>query len=130
MWNQTEGVYSWATAPLIMFIGGRLPLYITDIHHDSTVLTQQAPLILSRIMTIAMWGIIVIAILSTIIVPRKPLKGANKILRYSIMVGQWILFPLTMILFGSLPAIDAQTRLMIGKYLDFWVTEKSKSSTS
>ncbi len=127
LWNQTEGVYSWATAPIIMFIAGRLPLLITDINHDNSVIIQQAPLILSFIMTLAIWGVIVIAILSTVILPRRPLKGLNKLVQYSVMVLQWALFPITMILFGAIPAIDAQTRLMLGNYLDFWVTEKHRN---
>jgi cellulose synthase/poly-beta-1,6-N-acetylglucosamine synthase-like glycosyltransferase len=127
LWNQTEGVYSWATAPILMFIAGRLPLMVTDSNRDNSVIIQQAPLILSFIMTIALWGIIVIAILSTLILPRKPLKGLSKVAQYSVMVLQWALFPITMILFGAFPAIDAQTRLMIGKYLDFWVTEKHRT---
>ncbi len=124
LWNQTEGVYSWATAPIIMFIAGRLPLMITDINKDNSIVIQQAPLILSFIMTLALWGIIVIAILSTLILPPRPMKGMNKVIQYGVMVAQWALFPITMIIFGAFPAIDAQTRLMIGKYLDFWVTEK------
>jgi hypothetical protein len=37
---------------------------------------------------------------------------------------QWVFLPVTLILFGSLPALDAQIRLMLGRYMGFWVTEK------
>ncbi|MBI4091099.1 MAG: glycosyltransferase family 2 protein [Candidatus Komeilibacteria bacterium] len=130
IWNQTEGVYSWATAPIIMFVGGRLPLIVSEANRDTSFIAQQTPLILSTIMTGALWGIIVIAIMSTLILPPKPMKGFRRIIQYAIMLLQWALFPITMIVFGALPAIDAQTRLMIGKYLDFWVTEKRSESDS
>jgi len=53
--------------------------------------------------------------------PRPPEYGRFK---YLILVGQWFLLPLMMVFFTALPALDAQTRLMLGKYMGFWPTEK------
>jgi hypothetical protein len=39
---------------------------------------------------------------------------------------QWILTPINLIFFGSVPALDAQTRLLFKKYMGFWVTPKHR----
>jgi len=36
--------------------------------------------------------------------------------------------PLTLIIFGGIPSLDAQSRLMFEKYLGFWSTEKVRKS--
>jgi len=129
-WNQTEGVYSWATVPILVMFMGYLPLYLAERQGITSVLTQNAPLMLENLMRFGLIGIFLIAIFSVVILPPLPQKFKshvfNTILRYVLMLLQWIIFPVTMILFGSIPAVDAQTRLMLGKYLGFWVTEKKK----
>jgi len=124
LWNQTEGVYSWATAPILIFLLGRLPLAMASKEEQATYIAQQAPYILEFLMSVAMVGLVVTAIFSTILLPPKPKKYHWA--KYLIMVFQWIIFPISMILFGSIPAVDAQTRLMLGGRfrLGFWVTEK------
>jgi ACR3 family arsenite efflux pump ArsB len=73
-----------------------------------------------------MVGLIINAIMYTVMLPPKPSQRGHWY--YLIMVLQWVIFPFTMIIFGSIPAIEAQTRLLLGgKYrLGFWVTEKKK----
>jgi len=122
MFNQLEGIYSWATAPILILILGRLPIWMANNQPEITAIAQSAPQILQVLMTIAMIGIIISGILGTLFLPPRP-KGAKKI-RLLYMVLQWILLPITLITFGSIPATDAVTRLMLGKYLGFHVTEK------
>ncbi|MFA6428391.1 MAG: glycosyltransferase family 2 protein [Candidatus Buchananbacteria bacterium] len=123
IWNQTEGVYSWATAPLLIFILGRLPLWVANNSARSTVLLQNAPYTLEKLMQFSMLGLMVITGLYIFLLPRKP---NTKWYDYITMMLQWIVVPVTLLIFGAIPATDAQTRLMLGgKYrLGFWVTEK------
>ncbi|MFH1235838.1 MAG: glycosyltransferase family 2 protein [Parcubacteria group bacterium] len=122
VFNQLEGVYSWATTPIVIFIVGRLPLWIAQQQKNVDAIAQNAPNILSWLMSAAMLGIFLSAILGATLLPPKPPQASKW--RYCIMIFQWALLPVTLILFGSIPATDAVTRLMLGKYLGFDVTRK------
>lgn len=124
LWNQLEGVYSWATAPILIFIMGFLPLYLLDESESASVLAQNAPFMLKYLMWAAMIGLIFSAALSSLLMPNRPTHIPAW--KYIIIVIQWLFFPLTMVAFGSIPATEAQTRLLIGKYLDFRVTSKTR----
>ncbi|MDZ7798346.1 MAG: glycosyltransferase family 2 protein [Patescibacteria group bacterium] len=129
IWNQLEGVYSWATAPILIFVLGHLPIWVINNFERPqmyTMVAQNTPYILRLLMTSAMIGLFVSAIISLVILPPKPKKKSSW--RYPLMLLQWILFPFSMIIFGSLPATDAQTRLMLGKYLGFQATKKVRKN--
>jgi len=121
---QLYGFHSWATNALIIAVIGWLPLLIGGDSFNETVLSSNLPFVTRTLMTIAMGGLVLSAILSTILLPAKPKKLS--IWYYFAMVLQWILLPFSIIIFGAFPGIEAQTRLMFGKYMGFWVTPKSR----
>jgi cellulose synthase/poly-beta-1,6-N-acetylglucosamine synthase-like glycosyltransferase len=121
-----DGFWSWATAALLLFILGWLPILLGGQKFNFSVLSFNLPILTSRIMTVSMVGMLVSAILSTMLLPPVP-KNVEWYLRWlkkSTVFLQWIFLPITLILFGSLPSLDAQVRLMAGRYMGFWVTEK------
>ncbi|MBI5793470.1 glycosyltransferase family 2 protein [Candidatus Uhrbacteria bacterium] len=120
--NHVEGMYTWATAPITMFVLGWLPLWVAK--GETNALIQAAPFTLEQIMQWAMIGVFISAAMSFTLLPRRPQEVRSH--RWIVMLLQWILLPVTFILFGSFPAIDAQTRLMLGKYLGFHVTKKAR----
>jgi hypothetical protein len=117
-------MYSLATAPILLFILGRLPLYVAGPEVKATVIVQNAPLILEFIMRIGMVGILVSAILSIRLLPPRPHQHPKY--KWLIMFLQWILLPINLVIFGAIPWCEAQTRLMLGKYLGFFVTPKKR----
>lgn len=123
LFNAVEGMFSWATAPLFIFLLGRFPLWVAGGNVKKLIFVQNSPYILETIVQLSMLGIFLSALLSFFLLPPKPKH--LPISSYLTMVLQWALLPVTIILFGALPAIDAQTRAMLGMRLGFWVTPKS-----
>lgn len=120
VFNQLEGMFTWATAPLLIFLLGWLPLHLAS--GEGSALVQAAPYTLEILMRGAMIGVIASATISLTLLPPRPQHKRPHV--WLFMLLQWALMPFTFILFGAFPAIDAQTRLMLGKYLGFNVTKK------
>lgn len=122
--NQLEGMWSWATNPLLILILGYIPFYFLSATSQTLILPQNAPHILQIMLTISNAGLLISLVLGMILLPSRPVHVPRwKILS---MVVQWVFLPVSMIAFGSIPALEAHTRLLFGKYLGFYVTEKSR----
>ena len=121
---QIEGFWSLATHPLILFAIGWLPILIGGHQFNATVLSYNLPIVATWFLTIAMFGLVVSSIFYMHLIPKKPQEyswGKN-----IVMALQWILVPLTMVIFSAIPGLDAQVRLLSGNYLGFWVTPKMR----
>jgi len=117
-----EGHWSWATASFLIFFLGWLPLILGGAEFSQTLLSYNLPRITSQILTVSMIGLISSAYFSLILLPPKPPKYGR--FKFVLLFLEWFLLPVIMIFFTSFPALDAQTRLMLGKYMGFWPTEK------
>lgn len=125
---QIEGFWSLVTHPLILFAIGWLPLLVGGAAFHSTVLSYNLPLIAEAFLTTSMLGLVISAAICMSLVPDHPLRKSRA--RQLVMVVQWLLVPLTMVIFSSIPGLESQIRLMFGRYLGFWVTPKSRASSS
>jgi hypothetical protein len=121
---QLYGFHSWATNALIIGVIGWLPMILGGNKFNITVLSSNLPAVSRTLMTVAMIGMVLSAIISTMLLPKRPNKyGLGKSVA---MVLQWLILPVSIIVFGSIPGLEAQTRLMFGKYMGFWVTPKAR----
>ena len=57
-------------------------------------------------------------------VNRPPRPNSRNLLSYILQPLEFFLLPLVGFFFNALPGIDAHTRLMLGKYIEYKVTEK------
>lgn len=122
--QQAEGYWSLVTNPIMLFILGWAPIFFGGRVFHETVLSYNLPIVVRNLLILAMFGLVVSSIISLTLVPRRPQNKSW--FRYIVMAAQWILVPVTMIFFSALPGLDAQTRLMFGKYMGFWVTPKHR----
>ncbi len=124
LFQMGEGYWSLVTNPIMLFILGWLPIFLGSQEFHQTVLSYELPILIRNLLTIAMFGLVVSSIISLTMHPPRPKEKSR--LRYVVMALQWILVPITMIVFSAIPGLESQTRLMLGKYMGFWSTPKSR----
>ncbi len=124
MFHHWEAFWSWATNSLLIFLLGWLPIFLGGEDFNRMVLSYNLPRMTRIIMILAMIGLVGSAFYALRLLPKRPKKYRGR--RYVWMILQWALVPIAMIVFGAFPALISQTRLMIGKYMGFWVTKKKR----
>lgn len=122
--QQAEGYWSMVTNPIMLFILGWTPIFFGGRVFHETVLSYNLPIVVRNLLIFAMFGLVISSIISLTLIPKRPDNRSRFV--YVVMALQWILVPITMIIFSALPGLDAQTRLMFGKYMGFWVTPKNR----
>lgn len=113
---------NWAVAPFIMLLGPLVPLWLND-SFRATTLGQQLPLYASWLLTVALGSLVVLIFVEDKLAPPRPSEWGIRM--HAVSWLQWLLLPVMAFVFTNLPALDAQTRLMTGRYLEYRVTEKA-----
>jgi len=113
---------NWAIAPFVVMFGATVPLLINPAFAETT-LGQNLPLFASVMLTMALISLFVLVVVEHRIVPPRPTHW-GPVQRFVSYV-QWLGLPFVGIFFSTLPALDAQTRLLTGRYLEYRVTEKA-----
>ncbi|MBU1613133.1 hypothetical protein KKC87_01740, partial [Patescibacteria group bacterium] len=124
LFHEWEGKWSWAVVAILVTVLGRLPLWFASGEVRQSTIFFNTPYVLETLMTMAMAGLFISAIMSMLILPPRPRHYGHH--RYLLMVAQWILVPLSLIFFSAIPCIDAVTHLMFGDYLGFNVSTKKR----
>ncbi|HIQ56962.1 TPA: hypothetical protein EYG96_02905 [Candidatus Gracilibacteria bacterium] len=119
----------WATGALVITLATPIPGILNPAFAENGYDDGVAQM-LSFFFSITSVGILLSIILSVITLPRpqKSIKFLGRLWsplwRYIAIVVQWFMVPIMTVGFGAFPALDAQTRLFLGKYLGFNVTKK------
>jgi len=119
-----DGHVSWATWAIIISFITPLVLIIGKVILKNSLVLFNLSYINSIIFSFLNFILILCIVVSSEFLPPRP-KDVSRFI-YVLFVLQWLLVPITSAFLGSTPSLDAQTRLMFGKYLYFYATPKKR----
>ncbi|OGM11409.1 hypothetical protein A2Z22_00830 [Candidatus Woesebacteria bacterium RBG_16_34_12] len=113
--------FFWPVHWFIITVGLTVPTLINP-RFARTALGYTVPKLSSLVLTTALVFLVVMLIFERIYRPKRPKEFP--LWRAIIMPLEFVLMPVAGFFFSALPGLDAHTRLMLGKYLEYKVTEK------
>lgn len=131
-WDKTDnlvfalwGYVRWGVLALFVTFAGLIIPLINPTYSQSVV-AYNLPVISSWILTFAFLGIFCTIFVHEKTAPPRP-KHWSRLRKFWSYV-QWVLVPMIIVTISTLPAIDAMTSLMLGRYIEFRVTNKARTS--
>jgi hypothetical protein len=116
-----EWHWTWSSSWFLITLGATIPTILNPVFARTT-LGHNLSQISGSILTICLVGLFAIIFIDTLLNPQKKNKLATILHPFTYL--QWVLLPIFGFFFGALPGLESQTRLMLGKYIDYRVTEK------
>jgi hypothetical protein len=118
-----EGHVSLASISIIIAIGGWIPFAVATQTGQVTSVVERMPMTVGIIQQIGMIGLVVSVLVFNALLPPRPIHVPPA--RRLTMWLQWLLYPLTLLVFNSSTALYSQWCLLTGRYRErFDVTEK------
>ncbi|PIV90639.1 hypothetical protein COW46_02360 [Candidatus Gracilibacteria bacterium CG17_big_fil_post_rev_8_21_14_2_50_48_13] len=127
--NLVEGHVMWATAPVVLSLNS-FTFRLFSPEFTTSAMFFNLSMILSNFFAISLIGIVISVWMSFVLLPPVPeTEGPfyKRMYLWLSLAFQWFLLPITTLFFSSVPALEAQTRLMFGNKLHFDVTLKIRS---
>lgn len=113
--------FMWPVNWFIITLGLTLPTLLNPAF-GRTALGYTVPKLSSYVLTVALAFLVVMIVIDNIYKPKRP-KGYPA-WRAILVPFEFVLMPVAGFFFSALPGLDAHTRLMLGKYIEYRVTEK------
>ncbi len=122
-----EDHFLWPVNWFAITIGALLPPLL-NAEFSRTIIGKTLPQVTSAILTVCLLALLVMVILNYKLRPHPPGKRFP-IFGYIFEAIEFVTLPVVGFFFTALPGIDAHTRLMLGKYIEYKVTEKVSPET-
>jgi len=126
--NLLESHVTWAVWAFIIMVITPLPILLGGSFFSQMPIGYNLPRITGMLLNFTLGSSLIWLFLSRAILPPRPKEV--KWFKNVIMFLEWAIVPLIILILGSLPALDAQTRLMLARYMKFQPTDKSRTRGS
>jgi hypothetical protein len=112
---------NWVFLPVLLMFGSSVPVWVS-VDFSITDLGQGLFFYSSVILTTTLMTVLALVLLEHLMLPPKPASWSlpRRLLAYL----QYFSYPVVGLMLSVLPALEAHTRLLLGKYLEYRVTEK------
>ena len=128
VFKMLESHIPWATWGILLTTLGWLPALLSSREFHKSVMYYNEPDITGTIFHLSSYSLVASIFVSMMLLPATGRKYGR--LKKIMHIFEWAAIPFVMVVLSALPALDAQMRLLFGRYMEFWVTYKSRKVSS